>query len=199
MPRIDVYSDLKPAELNAIGLAIFKVWSEFALGQRRLGGRSLKQPTGAYQSSLKFEVIGKGHVAVISDTGIAPHAKYIESGHRAVDMLMHLRAGRPYPMQRTGFFEVSGGPQRFSINPQTGKRSRARSSGLLRAGHFVSSVNGIVRTPKDRSTLGSRMNTSRTGPAWTIPAMPAYSPTKLLMALFANRVASRGGTIGYTP
>lgn len=197
MPRIDVYSDLDTAELNTVGLAMFAIWSEFAMGQRKLGGRMLREPTGTYQSSLRYEVYGKRHVAVISDTSIAPHAKFIESGHRAFDMLAYLRPSGRYPIRRSGFTADAGGRQ-FNVNLSTGRRARGRGSGLVRSGRFVPSVTGIVRAPRNRAELGGRLNTSKRGPAWTVPAMPAYSPTRLIMGLFAQRVARMGGTIGYT-
>ena len=198
MPRIDIYADLKPAELNAVGLAMFKIWTEFALGQRRLGGRKLKQPTGTYASALRFEASGKNHVAVIVDEGKAPHAKVIEHGHRQVDLLDHVAPGRAIPMYRTQFSEVPGGSVRFNINPQTGKRGRAVSAGVMRSGGFVPTLTGIVRAPKSRSELAGRRNTSGRGPAWTIPAMPAYSPARLIAQLFAKKVSEAGGQIGYT-
>ena len=197
MPRIDVYSELQPKQLNAIGLAVFRAWTEFSLGQRALGGRRLRQPTGKYASSLRFEVIGKNHVAVISDDGIAPHAKIIESGHRQVDMLDYLTPGRAYPITRTMFKPVPGAATSYAVYPGTGKRART-GSGLVRAGRFVPSVTGIVRTPSSRAAVQGRTNTSGRGPAWTIPAMPAYSPARLIAALFSRRTSQIGGVISYT-
>lgn len=197
MPRIDVYSELQPKQLNAIGLAVFRAWSEFALGQRALGGRRLRQPTGTYASSLRFEVLGKNHVAVISDDRIAPHAKIIESGHRQFDMLDYLAPGKAYPITRTTFKPVPGAATSYAVYPGTGKRART-GSGLMRAGRFVPSVTGIVRTPSSREALRGRYNTSGRGPAWTVPAMPAYSPTRLIAALFSRRTAQIGGQIAYS-
>jgi hypothetical protein len=197
LPRIDVYSDLQPKQLNEIGLAVFKAWTEFAMGQRRLGGRQLKQPTGTYASSLRFEVLGKNHVAVISDETIAPHAKILETGHRQFDMLDYLAPGKAYPITRTTFKAVPGASIRYAINPATGRRART-GSGLLRGGRFVPSVTGIVRTPMSRERLGGRLNTSGRGPAWTVPAMAAYSPSRLIAALFSRRVSDIGGQISYT-
>lgn len=198
MPRIDVYSELSGKQLNAVGLAIFKVWSEFAMGQRRLGGRRLQQPTGVYASSLRFEVLGKNHVAVISDEGIAPHARILETGHGAYNMLDYLQPGRAYPITRTTFKAVPGAATRYAIYPGTGKRART-GAGVMRAGHFVPSVTGLVRTPVDPQSVSGRMNTSQTGPAWTVPAMPAYTPTRYIMQLFARRVSTLPGHIAYTP
>lgn len=198
MPQIDVYSNMGGKELNAIGLAIFRMWSEFAIGQRRLGGRRLEHPTGTYQSSLRVEMRGMNHVAVIADTAIAPHAKFIESGHGQFDLLPYLTPGRSYPIQRTTFFGDTGAVTRFNVNPNTGRRGRGRATGLVRAGRFVPSISGIVRTPRSRDALGGRQNTSRRGPAWTVPTMPAYSPARIIAGLFAQKAAAGGGTISYT-
>ena len=198
MSRIDVYSDLSAKELNAVGLAVFRVWSEFAMGQRRLGGRRIREPTGVYASSLRMEVVGKNHVAVIADTSIAPHAKILETGHRAFSMLDHLTPGKAYPITRRRFMESAAAPTNYAYNPRTGRRART-GSGLMRGGTFVPTITGIVRTPVDRSSIAGRTNTSGRGPAWTVPAMPAYSPARLIAALFSRRVADRGGIVSYTP
>lgn len=197
MPRIDVYSELQPKQLNKIGLAVFKAWTEFALGQRALGGRRLRQPTGIYASALRFEVLGKNHVAVMVDEWIAPHAKIIESGHRQFDMLDYLTPGKAYPMTRNSFKPVAGASTRYAINPQTGRRART-GSGVVRAGRFVPSMTGIVRAPASRESLQGRYNTSGRGPAWTVPAMPAYAPARLIAALFARKTAQIGGQITST-
>lgn len=190
MPRIDVYSDGDPEELNAVGLAIFRVWSEFGMGQRAIGGRRFRQPTGTYASALRIEAQGKNHVAVFVDETVAPYAKALETGHKAFSMLDHLTPGMRIPIKRTGF--VAGpSPYRFSVNPRTRQASRARSSGLYRAGRFVAALYGIVRVPQ--SAKGS--NTSGTGPAWTVPAMPAYSPARNIAAMFGQRVSAIGGSI----
>lgn len=196
MPRIDVYADIPTKQLNAINLAVFKAWSEFAMGQRRIGGRRIQQPTGVYASSLRMETPGKNHVAVISDEGIAPHSKFLETGHRAFSMLDHLTPGGRYPITRTRFMQSAASPTRFAVNPSTGRRART-GSGLVRGGHFVPTMTGIVRTPIDRSSVAGRTNTSGRGPAWTVPAMPAYSPARLIAALFSRRVSDRGGIISY--
>lgn len=192
MPRIDVFSDDNPQELNAITLAIFKVWSEWSLGQRALGGRRLRQPTGTYASALRVEMQGKNHATVFVDTNVAPHAEALETGHRAYSMLDYLTPGMRIPINRTGFVPGNTG-LRYAVNPVTGRASRARSSGLYRAGRFVSALYGIVRVPK----TASGRNTSNTGPAWTVPAMPAYSPARNIAAMFGQRVRDIGGTITY--
>lgn len=190
MPRIDIFSDDDPAELNAVTMAIFKVWTEWSLGQRALGGRRLRQPTGTYASALRVEMDGKNHAAVFVDTSVAPYAEALETGHRAFSMLDYMAPGQRIPIHRTGFIQGAIG-LRYSINPTTGKASRARSSGLYRAGRFVSGLYGIVRVPS--SATGS--NTSHTGPAWTVPAMAAYAPARIIASLFGRRVQDMGGSI----
>src|ERR1700751_4026619 len=131
MPRIDVFAgNMKPRELNAIGLAIFNAWQAFATGQRALGGRTLKAPTGTYARSLRIEPGGKQRIAVLSDTGIAPHASILETGHGVIDMLEYLSPGGRYPMYRNRFVAGSG-EMRYAILPG-GQRMTRRGSGLLR-------------------------------------------------------------------
>jgi hypothetical protein len=191
MPSVDVYSDGDPKELNAISLAIYRVWVEFALGQRTLGGRRLLKPTGSYASSIKIEMQGKNHVSIMA---VGETAETLEKGHRSYSMLQYLSPGSRIPIHRSGF--VQGPGPRYSINPRTGLPSRARSSGVRVTGRFVSSLSGIVRVPKEVS--GS--NTSGTGPAWTVPAMPAYAPTRHLADLFRQRALGlSGGAISFAP
>ncbi len=192
MSRIDIFSDGDPAELNAVSLAIFRVWSEWSLGQRALGGRRLRQPTGTYASALRIEMDGKNHAAVFVDTSVASHAEALETGHPAYSMLDYMTPGQRIPIHRTGFVPGAAG-LRYSVNPVTGKASRARSSGLYRAGRWVAGLYGIVRVPR----AASGRNTSNTGPAWTIPAMPSYAPARHIAAMFGQRVRDMGGDITF--
>lgn len=171
MPRnsgliYDVETDLNPSQLTRVGREIMALWVAFALGHEQLDGKMLHHPTGRYASSIQFRQIGFARVMVMANTGIAPEALTIERGHQAINMLQHLAWGRLYPMHRGTQFAYVGGGAR-------GRRmwAQARETGF----------NGFARTPYDGTARGA--NTSGTGPAWTVPAMPAYSPAKILADL----------------
>lgn len=167
MTVYEVHTDLPPDKLNEVGREIFTMWSEFALGLRELGGKMIHHPTGRYASSLRYLHFKESVVTIMADTKIAPEAAFIESGHRPINLLEKLTAGRTYPMHRgTQFSYVGGGAK--------GKRmwAEARASGF----------NGFATTPADGIPIHGE-NSSGTGPAWTIPAMPAYSPALILAEL----------------
>lgn len=200
MPRIDVVAtDLIPEYLNAVSVDIFRLWRQFALGQTHLGGRSIAYPSGRYAASISMHRYGTrvttvrsgreyhtrqiSHIAIIADERLAPEAHLLEYGHKPIDMLEHLDPGRRYPMHRSGGYvptHVRAGARNFP----TSASGRARIRSMWSEIRQLRST-GSARTPDDPSERGD-MNTSRTGPAWTIPAMPAYEPAHLLAELFAS-------------
>ena len=199
--RIDIVAtDAIPEYLNAVSLDIFRMWREFALGQRALG-RTLMHPTGKYASSIsmhrygtrvttvregrEFAVRQISHIAIIAsspDENIEKQINSIEYGHEMIDMLDYLDPNTRYPMHRSGMTPpiVSGGEQAFPRSAQG--RGRVRQM-WAQTRHLQST--GSARTPADKSQRGDS-NTSGTGPAWTIPAMPAYEPAHILAELFAQ-------------
>lgn len=168
----DVFTDMDPDQLNAVGQEVFLKWIDFALGKEPLGGRRLMHPTGRYASAIEFRASNRARVAIVADENIAPEAGILETGHGAVDLLQKLTPGRTYPMHRG-----TGGAA-----PQiaTGRGAR-RIWASVRAAGFA----GFATVPRTR-TPGSS-NTSRTGPAWVIPAMPAYSPALILAQWVAEK------------
>lgn len=167
----DVYTDLPPDELNAVGRHVFKLWLDFALGRSELGGRRLLHPTGRYASSIEFRQTGRSRVAIVADENVAPEAGILETGHGAVDLLQKLTPGRVYPMHRG-----TGGAAPVIA---TGRGAR-RVWAAVRAAGF----SGYATVPRARRA-GAR-NTSGRGPAWTIPPMPAYAPARILAQLAAD-------------
>lgn len=206
MPKIDIVAtDADPEYINSIGLEIFRLWREFASGQRHLGGRKIENPTGRYAASISIRRYGTrvgirtpGHIptrvitriAVIADATMAPEAVFLERGHRPIDMLNYLDLGKIYPMHRQGPTPqfVSGG---MLPHGAYGRRRVRQMWAQTRGGR----ASGYARTPASLANRGAT-NTSGTGPAWTIPAMPAYSPAQHLAELFAN---AKGVELTVTP
>jgi hypothetical protein len=172
MPNIvyDVVTDLPPDRLNAVGLEVFRMWSEFALGLTDIGGLMIKHPTGRYASSLRMRTTPTV-VTVMADESKAAEARWLEEGHGRIDMLQHLTAGRSYPMHRGG----------VGRKLQTRRKVKGGYIWAVSAGRNLS---GYVKVPHERP---NRMNTSGTGPAWTIPSMPAYAPAHIMAQLIAAK------------
>lgn len=171
----DVYTDLPPEELNFVGERAFALWVDFALGKTAMDGRRIMHPTGRYASSIEFRRYNTARIAIIADEDIAPEAGILETGHGAIDLLQKLTPGRSYPMHRG----TGGAPPQL-----TSGRGAKRVWASVRAAGF----SGFATVPRSRVTAGPR-NTSGRGPAWTIPAMPAYSPAKILADLISREAS----------
>ncbi|MDE2232591.1 MAG: hypothetical protein KGJ90_00465 [Patescibacteria group bacterium] len=171
---IDIYTNLNPEQLSAVGIEIYRMWVAFALGAMSINGRRLISPTGKYASSIQFKKIGIAHVAVIADEDEAPEGKYIEEGHGPIDQMQTLTKGRSYPLGR-----AAGAPY-LSFNPNA-----KAIWGTIRHGTY----RGLKRVPMERKA--GKRNTSNTGPEWWIPAMIKYEPAHHLANLIRNAYGRR--------
>jgi hypothetical protein len=168
IPPLNVYTDLMPEALTAIGIEIYRLWIAFALGGFRLGGNIVMHPTGRYASSISFRRFGRSHIAIIADPQIAPEAAILERGHAPIDMKTKLRQGQAYPMHRgePGHYGSAGyGRAILAIGP------RARASGRQR---------NIWAAPRSAGFSGFA-TVGKTG--WVIPAMRAFAPAQHLADL----------------
>jgi hypothetical protein len=169
-----IRTTLPPEAVTRIGMEIYALWVEFAMGQTSLGGKRLMYPTGRYASSIEFKKTGEASVGVIADEAIAPEAKFIEHGHGAVDLKLKFQRGRPYPMHRptgdaqhaaeTGLKRVGSGPP--GRQPRMWAEVRSRES----SGYASIGVN---------SSPGS----------WVIPPMTPYAPSLVLSAMIRQMLA----------
>ena len=163
----EVITDLPPAMLNTVGLEVFRLWTEFALGGTPLNRFRIHHPTGRYASSLSMRSIGPAAVAIMADERIAPEAGILEVGHDEIDLkqFQNLR-GQVFPIHR-------GAAQIAPIAQRPGQKARSvwaqvRSSGF----------NGFARMP-------SKI-TPENADSWVIPEMPAYAPAGVLAALLGH-------------
>lgn len=92
-----VRTNLGPGELNRLTLEIYQAWLAFAMGQRDLGGRTLKYPTGKYAASIKMKKINDLSYAIIADDSV-PEAGILEVGHPRFDLKTKFLEGRAYPI-----------------------------------------------------------------------------------------------------
>lgn len=173
-----IRTDLPPEAVTQLGVEIFVMWLDFAMGHTALNGRRLIYPSGKYASSLRLEQRGPATVAILADEDIAPEAVILETGHRSFDMktVASLR-GRAIPMHRpvgsiehmktTGLRRVGSGPP--SLRPSMWAELRANtSSGFASFG---------PNSPLD---------------SWIIPPMMPYAPA-MALATLARRMAAEGG------
>lgn len=93
----NVKTNLGPGELNRLALEIYKQWVAFALGERDLGGRTLKFPTGKYAASIKIRKDSDSSYCVFADDSL-PEAGILEVGHPRFDLKTKFQKGRAYPM-----------------------------------------------------------------------------------------------------
>lgn len=161
----DVHTDLNPEQLTIIGRIIFNKWLAFALGQEAIGGHSLDNPSGKMASSIKMVKVTP---TLIQITASSPEANLQETGHKPVDMLKYLTPGKIYP--------IHGTTGKASKNPKIWAKRRT--------------LHGAAITPANPGQRKAS-NTSGTGPGWTIPAMPAYSPAKILAEMIQASFPSK--------
>lgn len=171
-PIYDVFTDLNPDQLNTVGMEVFKMWMDFALGRVPLQGRYLMHPTGKYAASLQYRRWGKSRVTIMTNDKLAPEARILELGHKPYDMKKNPRLmGRTFPMHRG--LNVTG--------PVSAKRSK-RIWARARSSQF----NGFATVPTHI--------TPENADSWIIPAMPAYSPAKILSELLDQAFGGKRGS-----
>ena len=181
-----VETDLDPQALSAVGLEVYRMWVNFAMGREQIGGFRIEHPTGRYAASISYRRDGKSSITIMQDEELAPEGRYLEEGHAAYDMLgaNSPYRGRVLPMHRgTG----QGRPRAKPRGPKALAAARRKN---IWAVVKEQGNNGSVRVPESRwGDMG--MNTSGTGPAWTIPSLPAYSPAQHLADLAARVAVTR--------
>ena len=175
-----VKTNLDPAALTELGLAVYEAWVRFALGLDSLGGRKLLNPTGKYASAIQFRQEGEATVAIFVDDESAPEARWLEEGHGAIDLKDKLRAGKVYKMhnERTSTQEQMAG---------AGLRKRTTSG--------VGSSQQVWTEIRTRESTGyARMGQAGTmdADAWVIPPMVAYAPAKILAGLLSETAGLTG-------
>jgi hypothetical protein len=157
-----VETNLSPEQVSAVGVEVFRQWLEFAMGTRSLGGQMLKHPTGRYAAAISYAQVGEAKVSILADPGVDPVASILETGHERFDLKTKFLKGRSYPMHRG-----SGGAPTLNARMWAQAR-RNTSTGYASIGD---------NSPAD---------------SWILPAMPAYSPARLLAEL-AAKMGREGG------
>ena len=166
-----VRTDLDPAGVNRVGLAIYAAWVEFALGHTALAGRKLMYPTGRYAASISFKQENESTVAIMADEGVAPEAAIIEEGHGAVDLKTKLVQGKTYLMHRKQGATKAGAAQGL-------KRTGGGPGGLSPR------IWGEVRSSEANGYASIGPNSAPD--SWIIPPMQAYSPALVLSSMAAK-------------
>jgi hypothetical protein len=158
-----VNTNLSPEQLSAVAIEIFSQWVSFAMGLGSIGGKMLAHPTGRYAASIEYQVLGATQISILANTGVAPEGGILESGHARFDLKTKFQKGRVYPMHRGG----QAGPATMRGSMWASAR-RKNSTGFASIGQ---------NSAED---------------SWILPAMPAYSPARLLADL-AAKIGRAGG------
>lgn len=158
-----VETNLDPAQLSRVGIEVFSKWLGFAMGQESLGGKVLAHPTGRYAASISYAETGTAQIGIVADEAAAPEAGILEVGHSRFDLKGPFQKGRAYPMHRGG----RGGPP------------------TLRASMWA--------TARQKNSTGyASIGPNSAADSWILPAMPAFSPARILAEL-AAKIGREGG------
>ena len=171
-----VRTDLPPEMLSRVGLEIFRLWMDFAMGAGSLGGKRIVYPTGRYAAALQYRQEGASTVAIVADEKLAPEAAILETGHVAVDLKMKLMKGRAYPMHRTQGAPASTGLRRTGSTVRPGTRPQIWASARASEGNGFASIG-----PNSKPD------------SWIVPAMAAYSPAMVLSNMIESMARKAGG------
>lgn len=171
-----VRTNLPPAAVTSIGVEIFLMWLDFALGGGTLNGKKIHYPSGRYAASISIKQVDPVTVAIVADESIAPEAAILETGHRSFDMkTVASLAGRSIPMHRPPGV-VPGVPLGRIGSRQPGLKPQMWAEAKAAEGSGFASFG-------PNSAPGS----------WIIPAMAAYSPALTLSVLARKMAAGMGG------
>ena len=195
-----IQSNLDPDELSDVLLETFRLWTDFALGKRAIGGKILKYPSGRYAAAITAKKDENGRtVGIYVDDSVegAKEARIIEHGHVAVNLKdymlrsakvskdgyryrrINLRQAPISPLQALSNISVGGGF--VSRGPKHSLRSFSKSLGRMWAGNYGSAYGSNWRVMTDAP--GSS--------PWRIPAMPAFSPARQLRDLLGSKYGRR--------
>lgn len=172
-----VRTNLPPAAVTSIGVEIFLMWLDFAMGGSALNGKKIHYPSGRYAASISIKQVDPNTVAIVADENIAPEAAILETGHRSFDMkTVSSLSGRALPMHRpTG--AVAGVPL---------KRIGAGPKGAGPKPSMWAEVRG-----REGSGFAS-FGPNSAPDSWIIPPMAAYSPALTLSVLARKMAAGMG-------
>lgn len=183
-----VKTDLPPDAVTHIGLEIFKLWVDFAMGRGAIAGRMLIYPTGKYASAISFRQEGVATVAIIADESVAPEAAILESGHGRVDLKTKLQMNRPYPMHRVQGATPGTTMRRIGNPAPAPLRAFVRAPGGVVKGARYGGVRHSMWAEMRSATSSGFASIGPNSPAdsWIIPPMPAYAPAANLARLAAQ-------------
>jgi hypothetical protein len=197
---VPIRSTLEPDELSDVLLETYRLWIDFALGKKAIGGKMLRHPSGRYAAAITAKKDNKGRIVgiYIDDAAAgAKEARIIEHGHRAVNLKDYMLArakvsadGHKYrrlnlrqiptsPLQSLANIAVGGGF--VSRGPKRSLRSFSSSLSKMWAANYQNAYGDNWRTMTDKP--GSS--------PWRIPEMYAYSPARQLRDLLGPKYGRR--------
>lgn len=190
MTTYTIQTNLPPEAVTRIGLEIFKLWVDFAMGRAAIGSRSLIYPTGRYAASISFRQEGIATAAIMSDEAIAPEAAILETGHGRIDLKAKLQRGRAYPMHRARGGTAGTSLRRVGNPAPAALKPRATTRGGIVQGVRHGSVRASMWAEMRSATSSGFASIGPNSPpdSWIIPPMPAYAPAANL-ARMAEQMA----------
>jgi hypothetical protein len=203
-----VHSNMSAEDISEALLSTFQKWVEFALGQRKLGGKMLKNPSGRLAAALRAETDREGNVVAIyvdPDTEGAEVNQFLIYGHKAIDMKAHmLKAGKKgVKMSEEGYLYRRVPIAEKNRSPQQTLSEAARIVNLFTSrttpqGGVIGINKNLARmwvsNYKKAHTMSDNIRTMTNKPGsarWIVPAMPAFKAGKFLKDMLPNKIKDR--------
>jgi hypothetical protein len=185
-----VHVNLPQEEFTELAVDLFRKWAEFALGISDLGGgRKIVPHTLTYYSGLQYKQVSPSLIVL---SNLSKTANVIEKGHPAIDLKIKMLAERGLESRVIHLPEAYSGAVMGGVSQIESwqNRSQLRSPFSSSSIQFKSTSNGLVPEIgptngiwKHYSNNSGFYTISQHSQGWIIPALPAYSPAKLLAAM----------------
>ena len=182
-----VKTALSPEEIGEAAMETYRMWVEFAVGRRALGGpggRLLRHPTGDYASAIQWKV-GMRTAEIWTEEGPKEHpsVRPIEYGRPETELKPYmLGGGKNTRMDSEGHL--------YRIIPLKNDESTEQ----LVPGMSGSAMKMLSVETKERRFGNVRFRTmsDRPGSApWIIPAMKPYAPAEILARMLEQQFGKR--------
>ncbi len=180
-----VRTSLSSELLGEAALATFKLWVEFAIGKKALGGKTLKHATGDYASAIHYK-IGERVAEIWTDEDPQQHPSVqpIEYGRPETELKPHMLGKGNTRMDHEGHL--------YRIIPLKGDEG---STELVPGMESSRMQMMSVHTKELQSSPGHvrfRVMSDKPGSSpWKIPPMKPYAPAEILAGLLKDQFGKK--------